>query len=333
MAALRACFVPFMTFFALSLIAPGCLCLLVPSSPLTLAYHNGPLLSSSQPLHLYITFYGHFTPLQRLSLSSFLASLSPPQLLKPPSLRASLIASILEPPSPAPSVSNWWSLTRLYKDLDGRHVSQNVILKAHRTDLYSLGKSLTSSDIRSLVHSSLDIFPAHDAVSMHLVFTAADVLVEGFCMHSCGGHSHIELFDQAAGVMLPYAWVGNSESQCPGYCAWPFARPEYGPPAKPLQAPNEMGVDGMIITLAKVLAGAATNPFGNAYYQGEATNALEAGGACTGTFGAGAYPGYPGELLQDPETGASYNMEGQDGKKFLVPWIWNPVTLSCSGQP
>lgn len=89
----------------------------------------------------------------------------------------------------------------------------------------------------------------------------------------------------------------------------------------------------MIITLAKVLAGAATDPFGNAYFQGDASNALEAGGACTGTFGSGAYPGYPGDLLEDSETGASYNVEGKDGKKFLLPWIWNPATLSCAGQP
>ncbi|CAK9161848.1 unnamed protein product, partial [Ilex paraguariensis] len=35
-----------------------------------------------------------------------------------------------------------------------------------------------------------------------------------------------------------YIWVGKSETQCPGYCAWLFHQPIYGPQTPPLGAPN-----------------------------------------------------------------------------------------------
>jgi hypothetical protein len=110
----------------------------------------------------------------------------------------------------------------------------------------------------------------------------------------------------------------------------------------PLTAPNGRDVDGMVITIAQLLVSIATNPLGSAYYQSshgdadldtaENNNGMEAGTACSGRFGHGSFPGYPGLLFSDPITGASYNMEGLGGARFLVPWIWNPATLSCAGQ-
>ncbi|KAB2030516.1 hypothetical protein ES319_D05G237500v1 [Gossypium barbadense] len=48
-----------------------------------------------------------------------------------------------------------------------------------------------------------------------------------------------------------FVWVGNSETQCPGQCAWSNA------------ANGDVGVDGMIINIASLLAGAVTGPYGN----------------------------------------------------------------------
>lgn len=249
----------------------------------------------------------------------------------------------------APSVASWWSLTHHYADLQGRRVSQRVELVDEADDDYSLGKQLTASNIASLARSSVK-FPSEDMPnSLSIIFTSADVTVDGFCMHSCGGHSLVraavealeshgaELSSGDANFergMVPYVWVGNPKLQCPGFCAWPFAKPQYGPPMEPLTAPNDVGVDGMIISLAKLLVNTVTNPGGNAFYQGDdASFGLEAGGVCTGKFGVGAYPGYPGEVMQRPSSGASYNMEGRQGVQFLVPWIWNPATGTCAGQP
>ncbi|GKE50713.1 EXORDIUM-like protein, partial [Tanacetum coccineum] len=66
----------------------------------------------------------------------------------------------------------------------------------------------------------------------------------------------------------------------------------------PLVAPNnDVSVDGMVINLASLLAGTATNPFGNGYYQGDADAPLEATSMCPGVYTKGAYPGYAGDLL------------------------------------
>ncbi|CAN0889937.1 Protein EXORDIUM-like 2 [Linum grandiflorum] len=93
---------------------------------------------------------------------------------------------------------------------------------------------------------------------------------------------------------------------CPGQCAWPFHQPIYGPQTPPLVAPNgDVGVDG----------------------PPEAP--LEAVSACTGIFGKGAYPGYPGTVRVEKTTGASYNAIGMTGRKYLLPAMWDPTTSTC----
>ncbi|CAN0846998.1 Protein PHOSPHATE-INDUCED 1 [Linum grandiflorum] len=89
-----------------------------------------------------------------------------------------------------------------------------------------------------------------------------------------------------------------------GRCAWPFHQPIYGPQSAPLVAPNnDVGVD-------------------------EAP--LEAASACPGVYGKGAYPGYPGDLLLDSTTGASYNALGFNARKYLLPALFDPASSACS---
>ncbi|KAE8056925.1 hypothetical protein FH972_013657 [Carpinus fangiana] len=155
----------------------------------------------------------------------------------------------------------------------------------------------------------------------------ADVVVEEFCVSECGMHGHT-LYKK---VKYAYAWVGNPATQCLSQCPWPFHLLLYGPQTPPLVAPNgDVGIDGMVINLATVLAGAVTNPFGNGYYQGPAEGSLEAVSACTGIFGTGAFPGYPGKLLVDKTTGASYNAVGVNGRKYLLPAMWHPHLTKCT---
>uniref|UniRef100_A0A0E0DZ02 Uncharacterized protein n=1 Tax=Oryza meridionalis TaxID=40149 RepID=A0A0E0DZ02_9ORYZ len=80
---------------------------------------------------------------------------------------------------------------------------------------------------------------------------------------------------------------------------------------------------------AGTLAGAVTNPFGDAYYQGDKDAALEACTACAGVYGSGSYPGYAGKVLVDEANGGSYNAIGGGGKRFLLPAIYNPATTVC----
>jgi hypothetical protein len=219
-----------------------------------------------------------------------------------------------------PSVASWWQTTENYKG-----GSSNLVLGTQILDEnFSLGKSLTTSQIVDLASK------APTKGSINVVLTAADVLVDGFCVSSCGSHGSGLSGPKDAQSKFAYAWVGNSVSQCPGQCAWPFHQPIYGPQTPPLGAPNgDVGVDGMAINLATVLAGTVTDPFDSGYFQGPATAPLEAVTACPGIFGSGAYPGYTGSVLMDKATGASYNAQGINGHKYLLPAMWDPKTSTC----
>ncbi|XP_022768354.1 protein EXORDIUM-like 2 [Durio zibethinus] len=273
---------------------------LVEQQPLILQYHHGPLFKGNITVNLI--WYGKFSSTQRSIIVDFLNSLS---YAKTPS---------------SPSVSSWWQTTGKYK---GGGSSRVVVGKQILDDKYSLGKALKTSQLTALASNA---GYEHGGTVVNVVLTSADVAVDGFCMSRCGTHGSVRVNKSR----FAYAWLGNSVSQCPGYCAWPFHQPIYGPQTPPLVAPNgDVGVDGMVINLATVLAGTVTNPFNNGYFQGPAEAPLEAVSACTGIFGKGAYPGYPGELLLEKTTGASYNAVGVNGRKYLLPAMWDPQTSTC----
>lgn len=286
---------------------------LVPSTPLVLQYHKGPLLTGPGSINVYLLWYGNFSHSQKATVSDFFASVG----AKVPA---------------QPSASSWWAITRQYKDSAKRSVSPVVRVGGQTSDaLGSRGKNLMRSDMAVLVRGALaaKLFPT-DSKGIYIVLTAADVYVERFCMDSCGFHDSIPVTNSKSASKVLLAWVGDSGVQCPGLCAWPFAAPLYGPPTLPLIPPNgDVGVDGMIINIATILAGAATNPFDTGYYQGDALAPLEAATACAGIFGKGAYSGYPGDLLTDKKTNASYNAYGVNNRMFLLPSMWQPSKFAC----
>ncbi|CAI0468410.1 unnamed protein product [Linum tenue] len=251
---------------------------------LAFQYHNGALLTGKISVNLI--WYGKFKPSQRAIVSDFVASLSSPASKQ------------------QPTVGSWWKSTEKYKHSLSLSLSNQILDEG-----YSLGKSLSSKQIVQLASKGAQ------SNAVNVVLTSSDVAVEGFCSSKCGTHgSSLSTVSKFA-----YIWVGNSEKQCPGQCAWPFHQPIYGPQSLPLVSPNnDVGMDGIIINLASLLAGTATNPFGNA------------ASACTGVYGKGAYPGYAGELLLDSTTGASYNANGVNGRKYLLPALFDPASSACS---
>ncbi|KAK1314356.1 hypothetical protein QJS10_CPA06g01984 [Acorus calamus] len=266
-------------------------------------YHNGSLLNG--PITVNLIWYGRFTPSQRAILSDFVASLSTTQ------------------PQSSPSVSSWWKTTEKY--YNNNNNNHRLSLTAGRQILnegYSFGKSLSTQNIERLAAMG------DHRNAINVVLTSDDVTVDGFCMSRCGTHG---ASPPAKKGRYAYVWVGNSASQCPGQCAWPFHQPIYGPQSPPLVSPNgDVGVDGMVMNLASLLAGTVTNPFGDGYFQGPTEAPLEAASACPGMYGKNAYPGYAGDLLVDPTTGASYNANGALGRKYLLPALFDPTTSSCS---
>lgn len=284
---------------------------LVPSPSLILNYHNGPILSAATGIPAYLIWYGTFSAVQKSIVTDFLASFSSKES--------------------APSVSGWWNLTSGYKNSAGGSVSSRVFLAGQTSVSYTAGSALTEADVQTLVVNSLSAFPS-DPNAIYLVLTASDVMVEDFCMNACASHFATPPSGVTNDRQLPYAWVGNpaGSAECSGLCAWPFAKASYGPPLAALVAPNgDVGMDAMVINLAVILAGTATDPFNTGFYQGDASAPLESASACAGIFGANSYPGYPGDLLVDAATGASYNVNGSNGRKFLLPALWDLSKLAC----
>ncbi|KAH7849409.1 hypothetical protein Vadar_017440 [Vaccinium darrowii] len=259
-----------------------------------------------------LIWYGKFTPSQRAIVSDFVYSLSSPPL------------------QTQPSVAAWWKTTEKYYNLVKSKKLSSLSLSLGKQILdenYSLGKFPTQKQIVQLASKG------DQMNAINVVLTSSDVPVDGFCMSRCGTHGSSKGYVQVKGknYKFAYIWVGNSETQCPGQCVWSFHQPIYGPQNPPLVAPNQdVGVDGMVINLASLLAGTATNPFGNGYYQGLANAPLKVASTCPGVYAKGAFPGYAGNLLVDPTTGASYNANGANGRKYLVPALFDPSTSACS---
>ncbi|VAI49658.1 unnamed protein product [Triticum turgidum subsp. durum] len=271
-----------------------------------LSYHNGAVLHGD--IAVSVLWYGSFKPAQKAVILDFLLSLT------------------AEPQAASPSVAQWWStidqqyLSPASAKSNGAGEKTRVLLADQLSDgACSMGKSLTLEQITALAATAS---PKKGGVAV--VFTAQDVAVEGFGMGRCSLHGS----DASSGTT--HIWVGNPETQCPGACAWPFHQPAYGPQDAPLMAPNgDVGADAMVMNLASMLAGAATNPFGDGYYQGSSDAPLEAATACPGIFGNGAYPGYAGDLKVDQATGASYNCNGAHGRKYLLPALYDPSKSAC----
>ena len=281
-----------------------------PPASALLTYHNGAVLQGRIPMS--IIWYGRFTPAQKAVVTDFLQSLT-----------------TASPTAPSPSVSQWWNtinqlyLSKARSSSNGARSggSAQVALVGQVTDEgCSLGKRLTLAQLPQLAARA---GPKKGGIA--LVLTAQDVAVDGFCMSRCGLHGS----DARAGTA--YVWVGNSATQCPGQCAWPFHQPLYGPQTSALVPPSgDVGMDGMVINIASMVAGTVTNPFHDGFYQGEKDAPLEAATACTGVYGSGAYPGFAGNLAVDRTTGASYNANGAHGRKYLLPALFDPATSTCS---
>ncbi|KAL3634002.1 Protein PHOSPHATE-INDUCED 1 [Castilleja foliolosa] len=277
-----------------------------------LHYHKGPLLHGK--IDVNFIWYGKFKPSQRSIVADFITSLS-------------------SAPAPTsqihhPSVAAWWKTVEKYYHLAGKRNSNSLSLNLGKQILdekYSAGKSLSEKQIVQLASQG-----GHKN-AINVVLTASDVTVAGFCVNRCGTHGSKSAHVNGKGSKFAYIWVGNSVTQCPGFCAWPFHQPTYGPQSPPLVAPNnDVGMDGVVMSLSGLLAGTVTNPFGNGFFQGPSEAPLEAATACTGVYAKGAYPGYAGDLLVDPTTGASYNAGGENGRKYLLPAIYDPSTSKCA---
>ncbi|KAK3157444.1 hypothetical protein QOZ80_2AG0122390 [Eleusine coracana subsp. coracana] len=322
----RQCAAAVLFALVVSLAARPCHSSVYRPPPPVVSYHHGAVLDGAVPVS--VLYYGAFTPHQKAVVSDFLLSLSPrgggqrsPSAFGAPG------------PAPAPSVARWWETVDRYVRKAGREPPRVLLASQVSDEACSLGNSLSRHHVEMLA-ARLGVAPGGVAV----VLTARDVAVEGLCTSACGSHGAAA--PGGAGDTA-HVWVGDAAAQCPGRCAWPFHPADHGVGTRhsghrssrgdeTVRAPNgDLGVDGLVVNLAAMLAGAVTNPTGHGFFQGDAAAPVEVAAACPGVYGRGAYPGYPGAVRRDVTTGAGYNVVGRNGRKFLVPALVDPDTYSC----
>eukprot|EP01018_Ginkgo_biloba_P012743 Gb_04585 [translate_table: standard] len=283
------------------------------SSYINMQYHMGPVLTGGTKA--YIIWYGKWKASQKSIIKDFLYSISTNGVK-------------------GPSVKKWWSTAQFYTDQTGSNVSSTISLAAECDDDYSQGKSLTRMTVQQVIKNALvehkGTLPVAPKGGLYLVLTADDVVMQDYCRAVCGFHYFT--YPSIAGYALPYAWIGNSGKLCPEVCAYPFAVPAYMGSTKAFKPPNgDIGMDGMVSVIAHELAEMSANPLINAWFAGtDPTAPVEIADLCEGMYGTGAGGSYTGMVLND-KVGASYNLVGIRGRRFLVQWLWSPVLNACTG--
>ena len=81
---------------------------------------------------------------------------------------------------------------------------------------YSLGKSLSDAQIKTVVSSAITSGRLQlDASGIYFVLTSQDVMASsGFCTQYCGWHTHTTI----SGTDIKYSFVGNG-ARCLSSCA------------------------------------------------------------------------------------------------------------------
>jgi hypothetical protein len=164
--------------------------------------------------------------------------------------------------------SPYFNINTTYYDGNNVHVKNVVTFGPSTTDNYSLGKSLSDSNIQSIVASAINggRLPK-DTNGVYFVLTSEDVNeTSGFCTQYCGWHTHGTI----AGSDIKYAFIGNP-ARCPSACT------------NGTGAPNgDVGADGAASIIAHELEEATTDPDLNAWYD---RRGMENADKCAWTFG------------------------------------------------
>lgn len=171
---------------------------------LKLQYQKGPILT--RKISINLIWYGKFKPSQRAIISDFINSITSPTI------------------TAQPSVATWWKFIDKYYHFVNSQKNIVLTIGSHFLDEnYSFGKSLTNDQIIKLASNG------SQTNSINVVLISDDVVVDGFCYSRCGTHSFSVGTHNTNTTEFAYVWVGNSETQCLGQCAWPFHQPIYGP--------------------------------------------------------------------------------------------------------
>lgn len=174
--------------------------------------------------------------------------------------------------------SPYFQINAMYPDTQGHTPSGALLYSGAAVDRYSYGLELTAADLQGIVSDlilagQLPLNPS----GIYLILASADVssTATGFCQLSAQPHHGRGM---VLGTDFRYGFVGNPV-RCPAIAAAQFVASD----GSRLPTPNgNFGADGMANTMAHLLDGIVTNPFGNGWFD---KYGLENADKCAGTFG------------------------------------------------
>lgn len=146
-----------------------------------------------------------------------------------------------------------YNINTTYKNSAGVGVKNVVTLAAQSSDNYSLGKSLTDANIKTIVSNAIagGALPK-DTNGVYFVLTAPDVNeTSGFGTQYCGWHDHATI----SGSDIKYSFVGNPATIAPAGCGVKSPSPN-----------GDGGVDAMTSVVYHELSETVSDPDLNAWY-------------------------------------------------------------------
>ncbi len=262
----------------------------------TITFHGGPVITSATSV--YLIYYGTFTAQSQAILNDFMSGLSgsPQYQVQTKYYDASNVPvpgvySFTPPSTPGgPSAFVYY-------------------------DNYSLGQSLNSNNIATIVQGALRSLPVNEN-AVYMVLTAPDVKVAGFCTSYCAYHtfsSGIYAGKHIRYALIPY--VTQKCSACDGNVAV----------FKETVTPNgDMGADAMTDSIFHELTESNTDPDLNAWYT---SSGAENADLCNYQYG-------PTFLTSLNTGGTQVHANAHLGvRDFLIQMNWRPdVTPQVCAQ-
>ncbi len=194
-------------------------------------YGGGPVMS--QPINVYVVYYGRWPNKSRGIINQFLGHLSG---------------------------SSLFNTNTTYWDTTGSTVSNTINYNPTTnsyTDMYSLGVALSDTDVQTIIANAIagGHLPA-DETGVYFVLTASDVSETafgvGFCTYFCG--YHYDSVSIVSGDIIKYSFVGNV-ARCPSGCSGSVAL--YGDATGPN---GDVGGDGTVNIIYHELSEASSDP-------------------------------------------------------------------------
>ena len=308
----------------------------------------------SQPINVYIVWYGGWAATEKSVIRTALTSLTP-----------------AVPITDFPNLSNLWTvMTKYYQQVAGQaptYVTKNVTVVKEVDDGLTV-KTVNSSESLSIITNQIALgnLPEDHAQGVYFVLTASDIIYLddkapycGYHDQYCQSNTFAECSNAANNLVYAFVPLPTANNTFAGCNLFRIGGVPGTPPNSAISPTGEL--DSMVSVIMHELLELAVDPISpNLAYIYNPNDNSETGDLCTYNFVAGdwyycglqsVYPDFntsdnaicgswgsfpanagPPQSLIDPVTNVSFNQYGVGGSQYLVQKIWSLDNKGCVVQ-